>query len=117
NYPNRVHPLYRGRLPAGCELLLGPDYALLRPEFAALRPGSLARRRERLSRLLVFMGGSDPLNETGKALDGIGRARFAELHVDVVIGAGNPHRAAIAAACRRLPSAELTVQTPRMAEL
>ena len=28
---------YAGRTPAGCRLLIGPQYALLRPEFAALR--------------------------------------------------------------------------------
>lgn len=115
NVANPAQARYRG-----CgEALLGPQYALLRPEFASLRPAALTRRREGLSRLIVCMGGSDPLNETGKALDGIARAGLAgRVRVDVVIGAGNPHRAAVADACARLGGgAELHVQTERMAEL
>jgi len=121
NYQSPVHDLYRSRLPADCERLLGPKYALLRPEFAALRAESLARPRQGISRVLVFMGGSDPLNETTKALTGIARLGqvrdMARLAVDVVIGAANPHRRAVETACADLPNATLHVQTSRMAQL
>jgi UDP-2,4-diacetamido-2,4,6-trideoxy-beta-L-altropyranose hydrolase len=67
--------------------------------------------------MLVFMGGSDPCNETCKALDGICRLGRADLKLDVVIGEANPHRSAVEAACAGLAHASLHVQTARMAEL
>jgi UDP-2,4-diacetamido-2,4,6-trideoxy-beta-L-altropyranose hydrolase len=117
NCGNPTHALYAGRVPPQCELLLGAEFALLRPEFAALRAKSLRRRRDRVSRLLVFMGGSDPLNETCKALHGVGRSDLANLAVDVVIGSGNPHRQAVANACAAMDRATLHVQTKQMAQL
>jgi UDP-2,4-diacetamido-2,4,6-trideoxy-beta-L-altropyranose hydrolase len=117
NYANPIHDAYRAAAPRGCELLLGPQFALVRPEFCAMRPVSLARKRAKVARLLVFMGGSDPLNETTKALNGIRRAEISPLAVDVVIGGGNPHVEAVQAACAHLPNGSLHVQTSRMAEL
>jgi UDP-2,4-diacetamido-2,4,6-trideoxy-beta-L-altropyranose hydrolase len=66
NCASPKHELYRYGLPAHCEALLGPRFALLRPEFAELRSASLRRSRSRVACLLVFMGGSDPSNETCK---------------------------------------------------
>jgi UDP-2,4-diacetamido-2,4,6-trideoxy-beta-L-altropyranose hydrolase len=117
NYANPTHALYTDTKPPGCELLLGPQFALLRPEFAALRAASLRRRRERVARLLVFMGGSDPSNETCKALQGVGRSDIENLVVDVAIGSGNPHRQAVANACAAMDRVTLHVQTNQMAQL
>lgn len=117
NFPNPLHTRYRGIVPDTCHLLLGPSYALVRPEFAASRPAALARRQGQLERLLVCMGGSDAENETTKALTGVALSRRNELVIDVVIGAGNPHRTAVEAACRNLPRTQLHVQTKHMAEL
>jgi UDP-2,4-diacetamido-2,4,6-trideoxy-beta-L-altropyranose hydrolase len=117
NYTNPTHALYSSRTSPGCEVLLGPHFALLRPEFTALRAASLSRRRDSVSRLLVFMGGSDPSNETCKALHGVDRSDLANLAVDVVIGSGNPHRQAVANACAAMDLARLHVQTKQMAHL
>src|SRR5579863_6405820 len=87
NYPNPLHELYRRKISVACDLLLGPHFALVRPEFASMRPASLTKPRQELSRLIVFMGGSDPLNETTKALNGVAVAAIPGLAVDVVIGA------------------------------
>jgi UDP-2,4-diacetamido-2,4,6-trideoxy-beta-L-altropyranose hydrolase len=116
NLASPVHDLYRGRVPAACALLLGPQSAPLRPEFAALRPKALSRDRGDVARVLVFMGGSDPANETCKVLDGLAMTR-RPLAADVVIGQANPNRFAVEHACRRLTNARLHVQTTRMAEL
>jgi UDP-2,4-diacetamido-2,4,6-trideoxy-beta-L-altropyranose hydrolase len=117
NQKNPNHAQYSSRTPPGCEVLLGPHFALLRAEFATLRAKSLRRRRESVSRLLVFMGGSDPSNETCKALHGVGRSDMANLAVDVVVGSGNPHRQAVANACAAMDRATLHVQTKQMAQL
>jgi UDP-2,4-diacetamido-2,4,6-trideoxy-beta-L-altropyranose hydrolase len=116
NYPNPTHDRYRHRVPADCECLLGPRFALLRPGFAARRAASLTRGQERVTRALVFMGGSDPLDETSIALRGIAMIG-SQPAVDVVIGAANPHRDAVAAACATLADATLHVQTQEMAAL
>jgi UDP-2,4-diacetamido-2,4,6-trideoxy-beta-L-altropyranose hydrolase len=115
NYANPLHQQYR--VPSDCEVLLGPDYALVRPEFAARRNESLARSRDEIARLLVFMGGIDEKNETSKALAGIAQSRRRTAAVDVVIGAANPHRTAVEAACSLLPGARLHVQAQDMAAL
>jgi UDP-2,4-diacetamido-2,4,6-trideoxy-beta-L-altropyranose hydrolase len=62
------------------------------------------------------MGGSDPLDETSIALRGIAMMG-RQLTVDVVIGAANPHRAAVAVACATLADTTLHVQTQEMAAL
>ncbi len=106
---------YRALVPASCTLLLGTDYTLLRPDFAALR-GGLRRRDGTVRRLLVFFGGGDEGNETGKALTAIALA-CPDVTVDVVLGAGNPHGEAIEKLCAGLPGATVHRQTTAMAAL
>jgi UDP-2,4-diacetamido-2,4,6-trideoxy-beta-L-altropyranose hydrolase len=115
NYENPTHALYSSRTPPGSELLLGPQFALLGPQFAALRPVSLRRHRDAISRIVVCMGGGDPFNETGKVLAGL--SQLPQLHIDVAIGTGNPHRSVVEAACARLRHVTLHVQASNMAEL
>ncbi|MBN8489250.1 MAG: UDP-2,4-diacetamido-2,4,6-trideoxy-beta-L-altropyranose hydrolase, partial [Burkholderiales bacterium] len=58
---------YDGLLPAACQRLIGPDWALLRPGFAAARSASLARRAAgTLQHLLISMGGADPQDATAR---------------------------------------------------
>jgi UDP-2,4-diacetamido-2,4,6-trideoxy-beta-L-altropyranose hydrolase len=116
NFPNPMHDRYR-RMLADDRLLMGPRFALLRAEFAALRPVALQRRDGSLGRFLVSMGGSDPGNETAKALAGLKAVWRPDWQVDAVIGVGNPHLSEIEAACSHLPAATLHVQTSKMAQL
>ncbi len=116
NFSNPAHDRYRRTLPADCDCLLGPHYALLRREFAARRAASLGRARERVARVLVFMGGGGACDETSTALRGIAMMR-EQPAVDVVIGGANPHRRALATACAALADATLHVQTQEMAAL
>ena len=62
---------YDARLPRKCCRLLGPCYALLQPEYVAVR-AALPPRGGTIARVLVFFGGSDQTNETGKALEALG---------------------------------------------
>jgi UDP-2,4-diacetamido-2,4,6-trideoxy-beta-L-altropyranose hydrolase len=107
---------YGGRLPSTCRSLLGPAYALLRPEFARQRE-SLVRRSGRARRILVCYGGSDPGNETARALSAIKSLPQPGLAVDVVIGLSNPHAESISGLCREMPLAELHRGADNMAEL
>ncbi|MBR1174239.1 UDP-2,4-diacetamido-2,4,6-trideoxy-beta-L-altropyranose hydrolase [Bradyrhizobium sp. KB893862 SZCCT0404] len=106
NLVRKMEIRYRNRVPAACVQLLGPSYALLRPDFAQERE-LLAPRDGTIGRILICFGGSDPTNETAKALAAIGRLARPLLVVDVVIGASNPHVASIEALCRTMPNVEV----------
>ena len=82
--------------------LLGPEFALLRPEFRNLRkiPRS---RNEQIKKFFIFFGGSDPDNETSKAIEAVAGYRHENIMVDIVIGASNPNRPAIEAMADQYP--------------
>lgn len=71
-------------------LLLGTRYALIRPEFAGHSGGSVDTIQT-ASRLLVTMGGADPLNITLRVLHALRRTSVCPLEVTVVVGGDNPH--------------------------
>lgn len=84
---------YAGLVPSACEVLIGPQYALLRPEFAALRPFSLKRRQAQpaLCQLLITMGGVDQPNATGQVLEALKTCALpADCRITVVMGLTAP---------------------------
>ncbi len=100
-------------------LCLGPDYALLRRQFAFARKIAMTRpiASGPITHLLIAFGGVDPLNATELALTvardlGIPR-------IDIVLGRGAPHLAAIVAAVASLGTASVALHIDRanMAEL
>jgi UDP-2,4-diacetamido-2,4,6-trideoxy-beta-L-altropyranose hydrolase len=110
---------YDGLVPAACRRLTGSDYALLRPEFSRARPASLARRtaEEGLRRILVSLGATDPENHTAEVLRGIEESGLP-VAVDVVLGSGARHLAAVRTACAALPlDVRLHVDTEEMPRL
>jgi UDP-2,4-diacetamido-2,4,6-trideoxy-beta-L-altropyranose hydrolase len=78
---------YAGKVPAGCQLLIGPEFALLRPDFAARRDAVLTQRhgRDGLKRILISFGMTDPLGLSLDTLQALRESGF-DGHVDVVIG-------------------------------
>lgn len=62
---------YRKLVPDHCQILSGPEYAVLRPQFAAVRKKSLkvrAKKNGKLERIFLFISGTDPDNVTGTIL-------------------------------------------------
>ena len=106
---------YTGRVPANCRLLLGPRYALLREEFRQLRE-QIKPRTGPVKRVLVFFGGVDVDNNTGRIVAALSSLGIEGLLVDVVIGAQHPHREQIESSCAE-HQFDCHVQTGRMAEL
>jgi UDP-2,4-diacetamido-2,4,6-trideoxy-beta-L-altropyranose hydrolase len=102
--PGRRESEYRHWVPLDCTLLLGAEYALLRPEFAAARDDTLTSRRSanNVGRVLISLGATDPDNVTGAVLDAIHFSGLS-LNVDVILGAGAPHRASIGRQLQSLP--------------
>lgn len=106
---------YAGRVPVGCRLLLGPRHALLREEFSQWRARTLVRDGK-VKRILVFFGGIDAANNTGRVVTALGSLGLTAIEVDVVIGASHPCRADIESSTSAL-GYRFHVQTERMAEL
>ncbi len=107
---------YARLIPPHASQLLGPHYALLRREFAQAR-AALSPRDASLKRILVFFGGSDPSNETEKALDALSTPDFAGIALDVVVGASNPCRDRIRELCAARPDTTYHCQVSNMAQL
>lgn len=107
---------YRDKVPETCRQLLGPRYALLRPEFVEQRRLS-ANRSGRICRILICYGGSDPTNETAKAVQAVASVAIPSMKVDVVIGLSNPHENSIVRLCSKLSLGKVHRGADNVAEL
>ena len=75
-----------------CILLLGPNYALLNPEYIHYRKLRLQRGDlTDMKKVLVFFGGSDLYDLTGKTLDALTFIKLNDLNVDIVVGNSYPY--------------------------
>lgn len=84
---------YATLVPGRCQVLTGPQYALLRPEFSALRSYSLQRRQAQtgVGRLLITMGGVDQYNATGQVLQALQICALpVDCRITVVMGLTAP---------------------------
>jgi UDP-2,4-diacetamido-2,4,6-trideoxy-beta-L-altropyranose hydrolase len=107
---------YAGLVVNGCKLLLGPRYALLRPEF--LEAWRWSRNRDgNVRRILLSFGGSDPTNETEKALEAIRILGRPDIIVDVVVGEANEKLDRIRRLCSEAGNFVFYRQANNMAEL
>jgi UDP-2,4-diacetamido-2,4,6-trideoxy-beta-L-altropyranose hydrolase len=103
-------------VPSHCIQLLGPQYVLLRDEF--LEERSRIRIRDgKVKRIFVFFGGSDPTNETIKALHAIQLLNIPTIEVDVIVGSSNPFLEEITKTCSDMPYVQLHLQVNNIAEL
>ncbi len=116
NYYRDQETRYCDLLPSHCVTLLGVEYLLLRDEFANAR-NKLRARSGDVQRILIFFGGSDPTNETKKAVEAIKLLNNSSFKVDVVVGATNTQREEIQAMCKKLPNVIFHCQISNMAEL
>lgn len=106
---------YAAKVPAHCQLLLGPRFAMLREEFRKLRE-RVKIRTGQIKRILIFFGGVDVDNYTGLAIKAVGELKIKGLHVDVVIGAQHPCLEVIKVVCEQ-HGFDCYVQTNKIAEL
>lgn len=102
---------YRSLVPAGCQQLLGPRYALLREEFYQPHCQTIPNH------LLVSFGGSDEQNLTSLAIEAIASLKSLPVTADIVIGLNNPWQASIKQQCAQLSNVQLHIQTNAMAVL
>jgi UDP-2,4-diacetamido-2,4,6-trideoxy-beta-L-altropyranose hydrolase len=107
---------YSTLVPRQCERLIGPKYSLLGSEFAAIRK-KLRPRDGKNQRILVFFGGVDETNETGKVLEALSSAEFSALVVDIVIGKDHPSSNEILTTAALLPNTVVHQDLPSLANL
>ena len=107
---------YRSLVPPHCKCYLGPEYALLKPEYAQLR-ATMPPRDGTVHRVLVFLGGSDPCNQTAKVFTALMQPSFAHLQVDLVLGQNHPDAEGVAAQAATRPGTSLHQGLPTLAPL
>lgn len=116
NFYDNLEFRYDGLVPDYCQKLLGPRYVLLRPEFRKARK-KLRERDGHIRHILIFFGGSDPANETAKALKATSLLSRPDITVDVVVGGANPNKEKIKQLCSTIPNVSFHCQTENMARL
>ncbi|MBW2737276.1 MAG: UDP-2,4-diacetamido-2,4,6-trideoxy-beta-L-altropyranose hydrolase [Deltaproteobacteria bacterium] len=116
NFYENLESRYDGLAPSGCKKLLGPKYALLRPEFREERK-NLRKRDGYVKRIMIFFGGSDPTNETTKALEAVRMLNRPDIAVDVVVGSANPNKDKINKLCASMANVAYHCQVENMAQL
>ncbi len=116
NYTVASLERYQPWVSAPCQLLLGPRYALLRPEYAQYRD-TMAPRTSDIKRVLVFMGGADNANITGKVLTALSIVQLAHLEVDVVIGPNFIHQSRVTEQANARPNTHIHGPLPHLADL
>lgn len=107
---------YQSLLSNSCKCLLGPENAILQPEYRQLR-AILPLHDGQIRRVLVFFGGSDSTEQTGKVLTVLSQADFSHLAVDVVIGANYPNHEAIKSLVSQRSGMTLYQDLPTLAGL
>lgn len=115
NFREDASARYSRLVPANCQLLLGPEYAMLRSEFSRLRQQAKPRTGG-VGRILVFFGGVDAANMTSFGIQALALAKLDGIEVDVVVGAHHPCLPGVRTLCGEFEY-RCHVQTDKMAEM
>lgn len=115
--PGATAARYVDFLPKRCELLLGPQHALLRPEFSTTeRVQSSENDVSNSPRILVSLGSADVRGVTMQVLSALERCGLRGPSITVVAGAQNPHAQELLVRCQSLGFVYLQ-STDAMAQL
>ncbi|MBP2077995.1 UDP-2,4-diacetamido-2,4,6-trideoxy-beta-L-altropyranose hydrolase [Oceanobacillus polygoni] len=106
---------YEKWIPSYTTTLLGPTYLLLRQEFRDIQ--YVEKKSDNVKRILISFGGSDPTNETMKAIKAIKLMNQPDIAVDIVIGFSNQNYSAIKKYCEDIPNIKIHYQIDYLAEL
>jgi UDP-2,4-diacetamido-2,4,6-trideoxy-beta-L-altropyranose hydrolase len=116
NLSPKFETRYDVLVPSDARKLLGPRYALLRPEFYEARR-HLRSRDGQIRSILISFGGSDPSNETTKALHAMLLLGPSGIALEVVLGGSNRQVEAVSNLCSQFAHARLLHDVSNMAEL
>ena len=116
NLVARPRTRYNGKLPSACGKLLGPGYALLQPDYAELHE-RVPPRAGPIRRILIFFGGVDNDNLTGRALAAFLKLGRPDIEVDVVLATKAPHFAEVRTQAAGHDNVHLHSSLPSLAPL
>lgn len=113
---------YAQYVPERCQVLLGPQFALLRDEFItayeALQSQALLPKAGAVQRILLFMtGGADLNHDTRWALKALESEVFHDLKVNVVIGSTHHDLLGIQKHIAAFPHIHLHIDISNIADL
>ncbi len=115
-FPN-FETRYQSRVPVTCTCLLGPKYAFLRQEFIQSRQRIINQEISDASYLLVFFGGVDATNETGKFLSAWQCISPNKFPAHVIVGSQNPQRTELIHLANQLNGVHIYGQIENMAKM
>lgn len=108
---------YKNKVSEKTQLLLGARYALLRDEFRIVRQSKKGKFKPQVKKVLIFFGGMDKDNYTGKLLDSLEHGQLSkQLEFIIVIGANHPDLINIKRLCEQFDY-QLYINTTEMAQL
>lgn len=108
---------YDGLVPKDCVKLLGPEYALLRDEFAKAKEKLFKLKKNKLKRVFIFFGGSDPHNLIGKTINALSVPVFSDLKLDIIISKNNPHKKKLLNQIKNRGNIKLYIQVENLANI
>lgn len=115
NLYDDMNTRYDALVPHQCRKLIGPQYTLLRSEFIEVRK-NLRKRDGEVRRILIFFGGSDPTNDTEKALEAIRLIHLNTITIDVIVGNSNVYKEKIEQICSDMQDVSYHCDVDNMAE-
>ncbi len=115
NYRQSDLGRYSGLVPQSCLLRMGPKYALLHPDYARIR--AEIQPRESVRRLLIYFGGADLADMTGRSLRAALSLERVELMIDVVVSLSSPNADEIQELAGRHPNVSCHNSLPSLAQL
>lgn len=120
NYSTGGEGRYDGLLPEAAQRLCGPPYALLDPVYTTYRSSFEGDRRThpgRVERALVFFGGTDPADLTGRTLAAFSHPDLEGIALDVVVGANYPCGERLEIHAEKCPNITIYGPRPHLADL
>lgn len=94
NLVDGLETRYADKVPASCNLLLGPKYALLQDDYLEQKKLKAASAGV-LRRIFVFFGGADKDNLTARSIAAYISLDRSDIELDVVMSANSVHLSAI----------------------
>lgn len=116
NLVAQMEERYRDRVPPSCRQLLGPRFALLQPHYAALH-ARVPPREGSVRCALVYFGGADNANLTGKTISAFLSLGRSDVRLDVVINPDGIHTPSIREQVRGLEHIHLHSRLPSLSYL
>lgn len=107
---------YSDIINEGCQLLLGPDYALLQPEYARLHK-DVVLRSGKIKRIFIFLGGVDLSGFIAQVLESIVLLEKQDIQIDLVLGNCSNTRMQIESLVKAIPKINIYQNLPSLSLL